>query len=297
MVEALRHIRGMRIAIVSILVNLCLSVAKIGAGLLGNSYALIADGIESLLDIFSSTVVWGGLKIGSLPPDDNHPYGHGKAESLAAMIVSCVLLFVATAIVIQSIKEIFLPHHAPAGFTLVVLIAVVIIKEIFYRIVLKVGEEIGSLSIKSDAWHHRSDALTSLAAFVGIFIALVGGKGWESADDWAALFASGVIYYNGYKMWKAAVADIMDEDVSAEMKDKVRLIAKNTPGVEDVEKCRIRKSGLDFLVDIHIVVSGMMTVKDGHAIAHDVKNRLVAANIHVVDVMTHVEPDHHPEGP
>ncbi|MCC6759074.1 MAG: cation transporter [Candidatus Omnitrophica bacterium] len=286
----------MRIAIVSILVNLCLSAAKISAGLLGNSYALIADGIESLLDIFSSTVVWGGLKIGSLPPDDNHPYGHGKAESLAAMIVSCVLLFVATAIVIQSIKEIFLPHHAPASFTLVVLIVVVIIKEIFYRVVLKVGEEIGSLSIKSDAWHHRSDALTSLAAFVGIFIALVGGKGWESADDWAALFASGIIYYNGLKMWKAAVADIMDEDVSADLKEKVRSAAKNTPGVVDIEKCRIRKSGLDFLVDIHIVVSGMITVKDGHAIAHDVKNRLLAANIHVVDVMTHVEPDHHPEG-
>ena len=230
-----------------------------------------------------------------MPPDENHPYGHGKAESLATMIVSCVLLFVAVGIVVQSIKEIIVPHHVPAPFTLVVLIAVVIIKEACYRIVVKVGDEIGSVSIQSDAWHHRSDALTSLAAFIGILIALIGGPKWAAADDWAALFASGIIFYNGVRMFKVAVADIMDEDVSSDLKEKVRSIAKNTPGVVDVEKCRIRKSGLDFFVDIHIVVGAMITVKDGHAIAHDVKNRLLAANIHVVDVMTHVEPDHHPE--
>src|SRR5262245_37560680 len=184
---------GMRATLWSVLINTILALIKIISGLIGNSYALIADGIESTLDIFSTTVVWGGLKIAARPPDKNHPFGHGKAEPLAALVVSLALLGTAFGLALQSVREILTPHHAPAAFTLFVLIGVIVTKEILFRFIFKVGEDIRSTAVKGDAWHHRSDAITSAAAMVGISIALLAGEGYESADDWAALLACGVI--------------------------------------------------------------------------------------------------------
>lgn len=281
----------MKAAILSILINLLLAGIKILAGLLGNSYALIADGIESLLDIFSSTIVWGGLKIGAMPADNNHPYGHGKAESLSGLIVSVILLCVAIVIATQSIREIMLPHHAPATFTLFVLIGVVITKEIMYRFLWKTGADIGSHSMKGEAWHARSDALTSLAAFIGISIALLAGKGYESADDWAALFASLIIFFNGCRILKSSINDIMDLAVDPAMQDSLRNSAKSVPGVIDIEKCRIRKSGLFYFVELHIIVDGDISIREGHKIAHDVKKLLIDTDPHILDVLTHVEPN------
>lgn len=285
-----RSAKGIRLSLINVCASVILSGVKIIAGLLGNSYALIADGVESLLDIFSSTVVWGGLKIGSLPADKNHPFGHGRAESLAAMFVSLILIFVAVGIAAQSVKEIFIPHHAPARFTLLVLIGVIIVKECLYQFMIKVGDEIGSLAIKADAWHSRSDALTSLAALIGISVALIAGKGYESADDWAALFASAIIFFNGYRMLRSAIDELMDIAVPVELEGKIKQTAKAVPGVVDIEKCRIRKSGLDFFVEVHVVVDGTIPVKDGHAIAHCVKQSLIDSGSNIVDVFTHVEP-------
>jgi len=282
--------KGMRAAVVNIILNLVLAGVKILTGFFGNSYALIADGIESLLDIFSSTIVWGGLKIGSLPPDDNHPYGHGRAESLAGMMVSVTLILAAFGIAAHSIQEIFVPHHAPAAYTLFVLTGVIVIKEMMYQFLWKTGNDIKSLSVKVDAWHARSDALTSLAAFIGISIALLAGKGYESADDWAALFASGVILFNGSKILRSSIGDLMDSAVSPETENAFKDIARTVPGVFDVEKCRIRKSGLNFFVEMHIVVDGDIPIKKGHQIAHDVKKALMDSDPHILDVLTHIEP-------
>lgn len=281
---------GMNSALINIFLNVILAGVKIFSGIFGYSYALIADGVESLLDICSSTAVWGGLKIGSRPPDDNHPFGHGRAESLAAMMVSGILLAVAVGIAIQSIRGIVEPQRAPAAFTLFVLIGVIFLKEGMYRFLLKAGEKIGSLSLQADAWHSRSDALTSAAAFIGISIALIGGEGYESADGWAALFASVIIFINGGRILKAAVRDIMDAAVPAELEDQVRVIAGQGPGVLSIEKCRIRKSGLNFFVEIHIKVDGNISVTDGHQIAHRVKKTLCEADLLIADVLTHVEP-------
>jgi len=238
--------KGIRMTIVSVLINMFLAAVKIMTGLFGHSYALIADGIESLLDIFSSTVVLAGLTIGAIPADADHPYGHGKAEPFAAMVVSLVLIGVAGGIAYKSIGEIFVPHHMPAKFTLVVLAGVIMIKEVLFRFVFKVGKEVDSVSLKVDAWHHRSDALTSLAAFIGISIALIGGKGYESADDWAALFASGVIAFNGVNLLRFSIAEIMDASPPPEIEQQIRTIAGDVQGVVAIEKCRVRKSGLDF---------------------------------------------------
>lgn len=290
-VNATRAGKGMKMSLVNILLNTVLAAVKIVAGIFGNSYALITDGIESFMDIFSSTVVWGGLKIGTRPPDKEHPYGHGKAESLAAMTVSATLIVVAVGIAYQSVKEIFVPHHSPAPFTLMVLVAVIVIKEMMYRLLWTTGEEIDSNSVRADAWHSRSDALTSLAAFIGISIALIGGKQYASADDYAALFASGVIFFNGFRLLRVAVADIMDTALPFEFEEKIKNISRKVPGVVDIEKCRIRKSGLDHFVEIHVVVNGNISVFDGHQIGHEVKQALFNANLHIIDVVTHIEPD------
>lgn len=270
-------------------VNIVLAIVKIVTGIVGNFYALIADGIESTADIVSSLVVWTGLKISSQPPDDDHPFGHGKAESLAGMAVVLALLAAAVFIGVQSVREIHTPHHAPAWFTLLVLALVIGTKETLFRFVFKVGDELTSTAVKGDAWHHRSDAITSAAAFIGISIALIGGKGYESADDWAALLACAVIL-NGYRIFRAALGEIMDAAVPSPIQKEIRALSSSVPGVVRVEKCRSRKSGLGLFVEIHVEVDGDLTVRRGHEIAHEVTSHLKSSVLSVQDVMVHVEP-------
>ncbi|MGB2959413.1 MAG: cation diffusion facilitator family transporter, partial [Bacteroidota bacterium] len=217
--------KGARTTIVGIVVNALLALIKGVAGVLGNSYALVADAIESASDVFSSFIVWTGLKIASLPPDKTHPYGHGKAEPIAAAFVATALLAAAMAIAVQSIHEIKSPQHTPAPFTLLVLVLVVITKESLFRFVFSVGEEVQSTAVRTDAWHHRSDAITSAAAFVGISIALIGGSGYEAADDWAALFASAIIAYNAYRLFVPAFQEVMDAAPPSRIEKEVRIAA------------------------------------------------------------------------
>jgi cation diffusion facilitator family transporter len=282
---------GLRLSRLALVINAFLAGVKIAAGVLGNSYVLIADGIESTADIFSSVVVWGGLRVAVIPADENHPFGHGKAESVASVFVSLLLLGAALLIAVQSVHEILTPHRSPAWFTLPVLFAVIVIKETLFRLAFRAGSSLESTALKSDAWHHRSDALTSAAAFVGISIALIGGPGYESADDWAALIACGIIAWNGLRLLRAALDEVMDAAVSPEVVAGVRKLAAGVDGVIDIEKCRIRKSGLHLALDIHVVVDGEMSVRRGHDIAHQVKDRLLQSRHRINDVTVHIEPD------
>ncbi|MBI5092690.1 MAG: cation transporter [Candidatus Hydrogenedentes bacterium] len=272
------------------LANIMLAAVKGIAGVLGNSYALIADAMESTLDVVGSIVVWSGLRIAMTPPDDDHPYGHGKAEPLAAIVVALGLIAAAVGIAIESIREIHTPHHAPRAFTLVVLAAVVIVKETLFRLVLTVGTEVRSTASKSDAWHHRSDALTSCAAFIGISTALIGGKGYEMADDWAALFACIIIAYNGCRLIRPALAEVMDAALWSDVEEHVREIAIGVDGVKGLDICTVRKMGLDFFVDLHVEVDGGISVRQGHDVAHRVKDSVRAANPAIRDVLIHIEP-------
>jgi len=281
---------GARIALFGLVINAVLAVAKIVAGVLGNAYVLIADGIESTLDIGGSVVIWGGLKFAARPPDETHPYGHGKAEPIAAAIVAGGVIAAAVGLAVQSTREIFIPHHAPAPFTLVVLIVVVIVKELLYRSVIRLGRSVESTAVQTDAWHHRSDALTSIAAFVGIAIALIGGEGWETADDWAALFACGLIAFNGGRLLLPALHEIMDTAPRGEMSHVIREAAAQVEGVCEVEKCLVRKMGLHFYVDLHVGVDGAISVRAGHDIAHEVKHAIQATDPRIADVLVHVEP-------
>jgi cation diffusion facilitator family transporter len=282
--------RGARVALAGMMVNVVLAAAKIAAGLFGNSYVLIADGIESALDIAGSVVIWGGLKFAARPPDRTHPYGHGKAEPLAAGLVAMGVLLASVALAIQSVREIFTPHHGPAPFTLVVLIVVIIVKESLYRFVIRVGKDVESTAVKTDAWHHRADALTSTAAFVGISVALIGGEKWYSADDWAALFACAVIAANGWRLLFPALHEILDTAPRGEIVATIKQAAVSVPGVLNVEKCLVRKMGISFYVDLHIGVDSAISVRDGHDIAHQVKDAIKRTDARIADVLVHVEP-------
>ncbi|MEO6686606.1 MAG: cation diffusion facilitator family transporter [Dyadobacter sp.] len=274
----------------SIIGNTSLAIIKGLAGYFGNSYALIADAIESTSDIFSSLLVLFGIKYSSRPADKNHPYGHGRAEPLITFLVVGFLITSAVIIAYESIENIRTPHGLPKPFTLFVLGGIIIWKEISFRLVMKKSIETKSSSLKADAWHHRSDAITSVAAFIGISIALIFGKGYESADDWAALFASGFILYNSYLIFRPALGEIMDENLYEDLIEEIRRIAISVEGILGTEKCLIRKSGMKYLVDLHATVDANISVKQGHILAHKLKDKLQTEIPEIEFILIHIEP-------
>ena len=274
----------------SIVGNTTLAIIKGLAGYFGNSYALIADAIESTADIFASFLVLFGLKYANRPADENHPYGHGRAEPLITFLVVGFLITSATIIAYESILHISTPHSLPNPFVLLILLPIIIWKEISFRIVIKKSKETNSSSLKADAWHHRSDAITSIAALIGISIALLGGKGYESADDWAALFASGFILYNSYLIFRPALGEIMDEHKYDDHVELIRKVSINVPGIIDTEKCFIRKAGMKYHVELHARVDASITVKDGHDLAHTLKDKLRSEIPELGHVLIHIEP-------
>jgi cation diffusion facilitator family transporter len=271
-------------------VNVVLSGTKLAAGIVGHSHALVADAVESFADIFSSLIVWRGLVVAAAPPDEDHPYGHGKAEPIASAIVAAMLLGAALWIVITAFGEIMKPHLSPAPFTLIVLVAVVAVKEGLFRFVSREGRAVDSSAVKTDAWHHRSDAITSVAAGIGISVSLIGGKGFEAADDVAAIAAAGVIAWNGWHLLRPALNELMDTAPGPEVIDRIRQIAATTPGVDRVEKCFVRKVGYQYFVDMHVEVDPQMTVLHSHEIAHEVKDKIRDTMPSVNDVLVHIEP-------
>ena len=281
--------KGMRSSLVGIGFNLALAGFKCAAGILGHSFALVADGIESISDVVSSTVVYFGLKLAIKPPDEDHPYGHGKAEPIAAIIVSLALILAAVLIGIESIKRIQQPHALPLPYTLWVLLAVVTVKLLLSRYVIAVGQDLDSTAVKSDAWHHLSDAITSGFALIGISIAL-----WTrnpAADDWAALCASPVIIFNASRQVRLPFSELLDATPSPRIEGQVRSIAARVEGVLGLEKCQVRKMGFRYYVDLHVIVDGHITVRQGHEIAHAVESTVLHLAPQIARVLVHIEPD------
>jgi len=281
---------AIRITYFSIVGNAGLAIIKGLAGFFGNSYALIADAIESTADIFSSFLVLFGLKYANRPADKNHPYGHGRAEPLITFLVVGFLITSATIIAYESIKNIGTPHELPKIWTLFVLIPLIIWKEISFQLVIQKAKETNSSSLKADAWHHRSDAITSIAALIGISIALYFGNGYETADDWAALFASGFILYNSYKIFRPALGEIMDEHLYDDLVADIRKVSLSCAGVVATEKCFVRKAGMKYHVELHAIVQADITVKFGHEIAHNLKDTLLNDIPQLGHVLIHIEP-------
>lgn len=274
----------------SIIGNTSLALIKGLAGFFGNSFALIADAIESTTDIFSSLLVLFGLKYAKKPADENHPYGHGKIEPLITFLVVAFLVTSATIIAYESIQNIQTPHETPKAWTLIVLGGIILWKEISFRIVIKKSKETNSTSLKAEAWHHRSDAITSVMAFLGISIAIIFGKGYEAADDWAALLASFFILYNSYLIFRPALGEIMDENLYDDLMIEIREKSLEVQGILGTEKCFIRKAGMKYQVDLHAIVNGEISVKEGHHIAHRLKDYLQHEIPNLEHILIHIEP-------
>jgi cation diffusion facilitator family transporter len=282
--------RGMRAALTGLMVNMAMVIAKLVAGIAGHSYALVADAIESSTDVFSSLIVWGGLRITTRPADEDYPYGYGKAETIAAVAVSLMLLGAALGIAVAAAGEIVTPHHAPAPYTLVVLAVVVLVKEVLSRRVLRVARETGSTAVQADAWHHRSDALTSASAFIGISVALWGGPGWESADDWAALAAAVLIALNGAFLLRSTIRDLMDRMPEGPIVTEIAAAAEGVKGVQAIEKLRVRKLGTEYFVDLHVQADPALSLHDAHILSGKVKGAIRSAVPGVAGVLIHMEP-------
>ena len=280
--------RSIRWAQAGLLVNAVLVLVKLIAGIVGHANALVADAVESSADIFSSIIVWMGLSIAAKPADEDHPYGHGKAEPLAAAIVSLMLLGAAIGISIMAIREIITPHHLPSPWTLFVAAGVILLKEGLYQRVSRVGREVGSTVVAADAWHHRADAISSLAAFIGISIAL--WQRWPAADDWAALVAAMLVAINGIRTLRPAISGLMDEAPDRTVKETALRAALTVPGVRHVENLNLRASGLGFYVDLHVQADPAMSLEDAHEIASRVKYAILDALPSVVNVLVHMEP-------
>lgn len=274
----------------SIAGNAAVAIVKWVTGYYGNSFALIADAIESTSDILASVLLLIGLSYSTKPADEDHPYGHGRAETITTFAVVGFLIISATTIIYQSIININSEQDTPHWFTLIVLGIIIIVKEIFFRIIVRKSKESNSRALQADAWHHRTDALTSLAAFIGISIAIFMGKGYESADDWAALFSGGIIFYHSYKLFRPALGEIMDEDVYEELIQNIRRVSRSVPGVHGTEKCFVRKAGIFYHIDLHVLVNAEISVKEGHDIAHALKDELKKQIPDISNVLIHVEP-------
>jgi cation diffusion facilitator family transporter len=287
--------RGIRFAQVGVVINVGLAAAKLAAGIAGHAYALVADAVESLADVFASLIVWGGLHISSQPPDEDHPFGHGKAEALAAAVVAMMLVGAAIVIALHSIHEIRTPHRTPAPWTLIVLVVAMAIKWLLARKVHAVGASTGSRAVEADAAHHLSDAVTSAAAFIGISIAVLGsryagGTGWEQADDWAALVASGVIAYNGFSMLRGTVDDLMDRIPGRDVIQLIERAAHSVPEVMATEKLTARRSGTTFWVTLHVQAAPSLSLQAAHIVSGKVKSAIREAVPKVAWVLVHMEP-------
>ena len=291
--RAIKHRAQRSAALVArgILLNCFLAIVKIAGGILGHTYALVADGVESLVDVFSSSLVWAGLQVAGQPPDQEHPYGHGKAEGVAGLAVSVLIFGAAAWVGEHAYHEIVTPHRGPHWQTLPLLAVVVALKIYFSRRVTEARRESVATTLAIESWHHYSDALTSAAAFIGISVAVIGGKGYETADDWAALVACLIILWNGIGFLRKSFNDLMDAAAPEETERAIRNVVESVPGVHGVEQLRVRKSGLSHLVDIHVEVDGTLSVREGHDIAGAVKHRLLGeTKLHVTDVLVHIEP-------
>jgi cation diffusion facilitator family transporter len=290
MFQSTREKAGSRAALLGLWSNAILAALKIGVGLVGHSSAMVADGLESLTDIGSSIIVWLGVVMSHQPADSEHPYGHGRADTLAAGFTSMMMLAVSLLILVRSAHALMTPRPPPAWFTLPILLVAVVAKEWLSRFISLEGKKIESQALKTDANHHRSDAFVSGAAAIGIFIALIGGKGYESADDWAAIIAAFVIAWNGLNLLRPVVSELMEEAATPEFIGKVEALASGVEGVKKMEKCVARRIGPDFVIEMHIEVDPEMNVKNAHALSHKVKDTIQAGMKHIKEVVIHIEP-------
>lgn len=279
-----------RAAMLGLGVNLVLGAAKLAGGVLGNSFALLADAVNSIGDCVSTVVVLVALRIARRPPDQEHPYGHSRAEGVAASNVALLMILSALGIGWEALQRMGSVHAAPPLWTLFIAGANVVIKEGLYQYHASVGRRTGSAAILANAWDHRSDAMCALAVLLGLAANRWGGLRFTWADEVASLVVVAAIVWSGMRLFRQSGSELMDVQAPPELVAEIRRQAAAVPGVLDVEKLWVRKSGLEYFADLHLQVDPNMTVADGHRIGHAVKDRLVASFPALRDVLVHLEP-------
>lgn len=280
--------------VIGFIASLLLSIVKLAAGVLGRSSALVADAVESFADTLGSMLVWQALRVASKPADEDHPYGYGKAEALASLGVGVMLVAAAFYIVVKAFHEIVVPHQPPEPWTLIVLVAIIAVKERLFRFVMKGANEYESDAARADAWHHRSDAITSSAALIGVTIAvwgprLTGINGLVMADEAAAILASGVILITARHLIRPALSELLDA-TSHELAAQVISVAEKVDGVRLIEKVLVRKSGAGFHLDMHVQVDPDLSIRAAHSLGGKVKSTLRTKLPGLVTALIHVEP-------
>lgn len=286
-----------RAALLGLVVNLVLSAVKLTGGIVGNSFALIADAVNSIGDVITTTVVLFALRVAQRPADSEHPYGHTRAEGIAASNVALLVIVSAIFVGWEAIQRISVPHDIPPTWTLWIAGANVLIKEGLYQYKMRVGKRTGSSAIIANAWDHRSDALCSLAVFIGLMTIRLGGTRLIWADEVASLVVVAAIVWSGIQLFRSSASELMDVQADSEFVDRIREAALTVAGIEEVETLWVRKSGLEYFADIHIEVDQNLSVAAGHRIGHQVKDRLLSQFPKLRDVLVHLEPHPHTHEP
>jgi cation diffusion facilitator family transporter len=282
--------RGQGSALRGILLNGALGGAKFVAGLLGHSYAMVADACESFGDVAGSCVTLYGLRLAAEPADKRHPSGHGRAETLASMVTALALVTIGSLIFWHAMGSLGEPRPSPAPWTLLILLPVIVAKERMFHFIYARGKESGSPALVAEAWHQRSDVVTSIAALTGIVVAWIGGPAWSHADSWAAMLASVWVVGTGLWLLGPTLHELMEGSVDPALLDYIHDTSLACPGILGIDKVWVRKLGMRLMIDMHIEVDPDLSVQEGHRLAHEVKDKLQSELPQVRDVMVHVEP-------
>ncbi|SHP92526.1 ferrous iron efflux protein [Mycobacteroides abscessus subsp. abscessus] len=281
------------VAIIGIIGNLVLAILKWVIGVYANSRALVADAVNSASDVAGSLAVFIGLRAAKQPPDEDHPYGHGKAESIAAIIVAVLLVLVGFEIGKSSFQAFFQPIEAPKLIALVAVIVSIAIKEAMFRYTYKMGKKLNSDALIVTAYDHRSDVYSSLAALVGIGCAILGDKlaiGWlVYADPVAGLFVSILILKLAWKLGSESIHNALDHVLHEEDTIELRKIVESIPEVKKIDELHAREHGHYVIIDIKISVDPYITVEEGHRVGKKVKQKLMEER-HVENVFVHINP-------
>ena len=284
-----------RVTLLGMFVNIILFIFKLVAGILGRSGAMVADAIHSASDFVTDIVVLAFVRISSKPRDDDHKWGHGKYETLASLIIGIALFAVGVEILIDSAEKIMavmrgemLPR--PGMIAIVAAAVSIVVKEILYQYTARKGKSLNSPSVVANAWHHRSDALSSIGALLGIGLAYFLGEKWRVADPIAAIVVAALIIKVAVDLCRTSLAELLEKSLPLETEEEILSIISSTPNVYKPHNLRTRRIGSDIAIEVHIRVEGAMTVQDSHEISREIEHSLRARFGEYTAVAIHIEP-------
>ena len=281
---------GRNVALASIFISAALAAVKIAVGLKANSTAVVSDGIESATDVLASSLVLFGLMMAAKPPDAEHPYGHGRLETLSGMAVGIILAVAGSLIAFESLRRAMHRHGPPATFAVWPVLISIVIKGSLFLIKRHLGREIRSTSLLADAWNDGMDTLSGFVALIGVSLEAYVPKQFSIADETGGFLVGMIVITLGIRIVRDTTFQLMDTMPNRDLLDEVRKVAMKVPGTLGVEKCFARKTGLQYHVDLHLEVDPEMTVAESHEIATEVRGKIRGELSWVADVLVHVEP-------